>query len=89
MLLQVPDRGQAVNRIASETADRLGDDQIDLSGERVGDHLIEPLAPAGRCSGYTFVGVYIHELPIIAGLNVFGVIVDLSLIAGELFIMIR
>lgn len=36
MLLQLADGGEAVDRVAGETADRLCDDQVDLPGEGVG-----------------------------------------------------
>lgn len=40
MLLQLADGGEAVDRVAGESADQLGDDEVDLPGEGIGDHII-------------------------------------------------
>ena len=41
MLLQLADGGQAVHRVPGKAAHRLGDDEVYLPGEGIGDHLIE------------------------------------------------
>ena len=58
MLLQLPDGGQAVNRIPRKTADALGEDQVDAPGQRGLDHRVEafPLGHAG--AGDPFVTEY-------------------------------
>jgi len=50
VLLQLADSGKAVYRIPGEAAHRLGDDEVDATGEGIGNHLFEtvPMAGIGR-----------------------------------------
>ena len=47
MLFELSDGGQAVHGVSGEAADGLGYDQVDFSGQRVRDHLIEAIPVAG------------------------------------------
>ena len=55
MLFQLSDRHEAVHRIAGEAADRLGHDQIDLSGKGIFDHFIETVPVTSVCSADAFI----------------------------------
>ncbi len=87
-LLELPDGRQAVHGVAGEAADALGDDEVDLSGQSVGDHPLEALAALGGCARDALVGVDVHELPVVPALDVVGVVVDLRLVAGELVVVV-
>ena len=91
MLLQLADGSQRIYRVSGETGNRLGDDQIALSGQRILDHAIEALTLlcAGACD--TLVGIYVHELPMVGvflGLYVFCVVFYLRLIACQLLLAV-
>ena len=87
-LLQVADGRQAVHGVAGKAADRLGDDQINLSVQRVLYHLLEAFAVLDACAGNTFIGVYAAELPIGVAFDEVCVVVHLRLIAGQLFLVV-
>ena len=55
MLLQGADGRQAVYGVPGETADGLGDDQIDLPGQRIRHHAFEALALFRVGAGDAFV----------------------------------
>ena len=57
VLLQLPDGRQAVHCVTGEPADALGHNQIDLSGQRVRDHLVEAVPMPGRYGTDALVGV--------------------------------
>lgn len=57
MLLQLADGGQAVHRVSGKAAHRLGDDEVYLPGEGVGDHLIETSPALCVRAGNTLVRV--------------------------------
>ena len=80
IVLQFPDRGQAVHGIPGEAAHRLGDDQVDLPGKRVRDHFIETLSVLRAGARDALVGIDLHEFPFIPGLNVFREIINLRFI---------
>ena len=88
VLLQGADGRQAVYGVPGETADGLGDDQIDLPGQRIRHHAFEALALFRVGAGDAFVGVDPSELPIVPALNVVGVVVHLRLVARQLFFLI-
>ena len=87
-LLQVADGRQAVHGVAGKAANRLGDDQINLSVQRVLHHLLEAFAVLDACAGNTFIGVYAAELPIGVAFDEVCVVVHLRLIAGQLFLAV-
>ena len=89
LVLELADGGQAVDGVAGEAGDALGDNQVDLPVERIVYHALEALAPAGVAAGFALVRVYGNKLPVRASLDVVGVIIDLRLIAGELLVLVR
>ena len=89
VFLELADGGQAVHRVPGKPADALGHDEVDFPGQRIRDHAFEALAVLGAGAGYAFVGVHVHELPVIPALDVIGVVVDLRLVARELVVVIR
>ena len=89
MLLQLTDRGQGVHRVAGKAADRFRYDEIDLACQCIGNHLLEAFAVLGAGAGNAFIGIHIHELPAVMVPDEVGVVVQLSLIAGLLFLMVR
>ena len=88
MLLQGADGGKAVNRVSGKTADRLCDDQVDLSGEGVSHHAFKALTFFGIRPGDTLIGIDTGELPIVPSLNVVGVVIDLCFITGQLLFIV-
>ncbi len=89
MLLQLTDRGQGVHRVVGKAADRFRYDEIDLACQCIGNHLLEAFAVLGAGAGNAFIGIHIHELPAVMVSDEVGVVVQLSLIAGLLFLMVR
>ena len=85
---QFSDGGQAVDRISGKAADRLGDDQVDLSSQGILDHLIETVTAFCAGAGDALVSVDFNELPIGVAQDVLGVIVDLGFIASELLVAV-
>ena len=61
---------QGVHRVAGETADLLGHDQVDLPQLRRVEHFIELHALVGRCAGKSFVSIDALQLPIRLALDV-------------------
>ena len=53
-----------------------------------GDHAVETVAPAGRCSGDAFVAVHACEFPFVVGLDVSGVVIALSFVAVQLIFVV-
>lgn len=88
VLLELPDGGEAVDGISGESADALGDDQVDLPGERVLYHGLEADSLLDAGSADSLVRIDIDELPVVAAFDVVRVVVDLRLIAGELVVMV-
>ncbi|MPM69130.1 hypothetical protein SDC9_116074 [bioreactor metagenome] len=84
--LEASDGGEAVHGIACEAADALGDDQVDLAGKSIGDHLLESLAPVGTGAADAFVGIDANEFPLSIGFDHGGVVIDLCLVGGELVV---
>lgn len=84
---QLADGHQAVDRISRKSTDRLGDDEIDLTVKGISNHLFEPFTALGVGARYTFVRIDLYKLPFRFGLYELGVIINLRLIAGELFII--
>ena len=64
VLLQLAVGRQAVHRVAGKPTDGLGDDQIDLSGQCVRDHLIEAVPVPGGHGADTLIGVDLYEVPV-------------------------
>ena len=46
-VLQLANRGEAIDSVAGKTADRFCDNQVNLSGERIRDHPLETLTALG------------------------------------------
>ncbi len=88
VFLEFPDGCQAVDGVPGEAADALGDDQVDLPSERVLDHVLESNSLLDAGSADSFVRVDVHEFPVVAALDVVGVIIDLRLVARELVVMV-
>ena len=86
--LQLADGGQGIDRVSGEAGDGLRKDQVDLSVKGVLDHAIEAFAPfrIGACD--TLVGIDLNEYPVSTLLDLFGVIVDLSIVAGLLLLVL-
>ena len=79
----------AVERIAGESGDLFGDDQIKLSRQRVVDHLVEFLALFGRHAGDALVDVASGKFPIRHIADVLGEVFLLVFKRIELFHKIR
>lgn len=88
MVFELPDRGKAIDRIPGETADGLRDNEVDLSVERILDHVLEADSLFDAGAADSFVRVDIHELPVITGFDVVGVVVNLRLVACKLIVMV-
>ena len=88
MLLELTNGGQAVDRIAGEPADRFCDDQINSTGQSILDHTVEAFAVLCIGAGDAFIRVHFNEFPFFPALDVVGVIVNLCLVTGKLFIAI-
>lgn len=86
-VLQLAHGGQGVYGVAGEPRHGLGDDQVDLARQCVGDHRLESGAVFGGGAGDAFVGVDSGELPAGVVGDVAGVVVDLRLIRGDLIFM--
>ena len=77
---------QRVHRVAGETADLLGHDQVDLSQLRRMEHFIELHALAGGCAGDALVGIDALQDPIRLTLDV---IAEISLLRFKRVRLIR
>ena len=80
---------QGVHRVAGETADLLGHDQVDLSQFRRVEHFVELHALAGRCAGDALVGIDALQDPIRLTLDVITEISLLGLKRVRLILLIR
>ena len=69
-----------VSTVLRANRDTLLEDQIDFSGEGVGDHGFEAFTVFGAGASDAFVGVHACEFPLCAGLDVARVVVDLCLV---------
>ena len=87
-VLQRAHGGQGVDGVAGEPGHALGDDQINLPGQGIGNHVLEAGAVFGGSSGDAFVGVNTCQLPPGMVGDVAGVVVDLRLIRGDLVLVI-
>ncbi len=88
VFLELSDGCQAVDGVSGESADALGDDQVDLPGKRVLDHVLESDTFLDAGSADSLVRVDIHEFPVITAFDVIGVVIDLRLVARELVVMV-
>ncbi|CRH93139.1 Uncharacterised protein [Chlamydia trachomatis] len=87
-VLQLAHGGERVDGIAGEPRDGLGDDEVDLARECVGDHGLESDAAFGGGAGDAFVGVDPGELPASVFGDVAGVVIDLRRIGGDLVFVV-
>ena len=78
MLFELANGGQAVHGVSGEAADGLGYNQINLSGQRIRDHLIEAIPVAGVQAADAFVRIYFDKLPFGMLLDVIGVLAILE-----------
>ena len=88
MLLQLADDRQAVHSIAGETTDGLGDDQVDLPGQGIRDHLLEALALLRIRTADALVGVQTHKVPVFPATDEPGIIIDLRVITEQLVFIV-
>ena len=88
MLLQLADGGQTVHRVSGKAAHRLSDNEINLPGEGIGEHLIETRPALCIRTRNTLVRIYGYKFPLDISLDVPGVVVNLGFVAGELFIAV-
>ena len=88
MFFQFSDSCQAVNRISSEPTYTFCDNQVDFSVQSIRNHGIKALSMFRRCCGNALICIYFNKLPIRISLNVIGIVRNLCLIAGELFLEI-
>ena len=88
-LPQVTGDLQRVHRVAGETADLLGHDQVDLSQFCRVEHFVELHALAGRCAGDALVGIDALQDPIRLTLDVITEISLLGLKRVRLILLIR
>ena len=65
MLFQLADSGQRIYCIACEAGNRLGDDKIDLSGQRILDHAIESLSFGCAGPGDSLIRIHRNKLPMV------------------------
>ena len=82
--LEPSDGGEAVDGVACEAADALGDDQVDLARQCIGYHRPEPLAVCGAGAADALVGVDAGEVPLGLVLDQVRVVVYLGLVGGIL-----
>ena len=88
LFLELAHGSQAIHGVAGEAGDGLRYDEVYLSSQRIGDHLVEAFTPFGIGAGDALVGVHPGERPIGPFLDIMGVVVHLRLVAGELFVAV-
>ena len=79
---------QGIDRIPRKSAYRFCDDQVDFSGEGILGHGLESGSLPDACAGDSFVGVDLYKFPVLSGLDIVGVVVDLCFVACELVVMV-
>lgn len=89
LVLQLPDVLEAVEGVSGKTADRLRDDHVDVPSHALVDHAVELVTLFGIGAGDAVVRKYTCQHPVRIFLNVLGVVGNLRLVAGFLFIGIR
>ena len=89
LVLQLPDVFQAVEGVPGKAADRLGNHHVDPACHAVVDQAIELFTLLRISAGNAVVGVNTCQFPAGMLTNVIGVMLDLGLVAGCLFIRIR
>ena len=88
MLLEQANGSQAVHRVAGKAGNGFRNNQVDLPGQRVGNHVIETLSVFGAGSGDALVSVNLYEMPVRLGADVICVVADLRLIADLLLVAV-
>lgn len=86
-LLQLADGGQTVYGVPGKTADGLGDDKVDLSGQGIPDHAVEAVPALGVDGTDALISVDLHEVPIRIFPDELGVIIHLCFIRGNDFFL--
>lgn len=77
-----------VHCVTGKTADRLGDDHVDVPGMTFFDHAIKLVTLFGVCTRDSVVREYAYQYPFRILGDVFGVVLNLGLIAGCLLITV-
>ena len=88
MFLQFSDGSEGINRISGEPTYTFCDNQVDFFVQSICNHGVEALSMFRRCCGNVLICIYFNKLPIRISLNVIGIVRNLCLIAGELFLEI-
>ena len=86
--LQLADGCQCINGVSGETGDGLRKDQVDLPVKGILDHAVEAFAAFRVGTGDALVSVYLNENPVSTLFDLLGIVVDLSLIAGLLLLVL-
>ena len=88
VLLELPDGGQRVDRVPGKPGHALRDYKIDFTSQRIGNHAFEAFTVFGAGACDAFIRVDLDEFPVVTSLDEFRVVVDLRLVAGELFVVV-
>ena len=72
----MPDVLEAVKSVSGKSADRLGDDHVNVTGHALVNHSVEFVTLFSVCAGNTVVCEYAGQLPLGILLNVLGVVGD-------------
>ena len=88
VFLELTDILQRVHGVSCKSADGLGDDEVNLAGKGILDHLVESIPLL--CVGSTdpFVRIHADEIPVGTTLDVVLVMRHLHFVTGSLFFMI-
>ena len=89
VFLQLADGGQRIHGVSCKTGNALGNDQVNLACQRVLNHAVKSFALFCTHARNALVRIHIHELPVVRsflGLDIFGVVLHLRLIAGQLLL---
>ena len=87
-ILEFTDVFQAIQRVTGKSADRLGDDHVDISGMALFDHAVEFITLFGVRTCDSVVCEYARQHPFWILGDVFGVVLNLGLVAGGLLIAV-
>ena len=77
-----------IERVASESADGLGDDHVDVSGHTLVDHAVEFITLLCVGAADSVVGEDPGEFPFRVAFDVLRVVGDLGFVAGSLFVRV-
>jgi len=80
---------QTINRVSGKSADGLGNHHIDLAIMAVVYHALKLITLLGIHSGDAIICINSSQYPVRMALNVGGIMLDLGVVAGFLFITVR